>query len=135
MDRAFRLQSAVTAELGWSNAGWKIGCTSRARPEGAECRRPFSRHACSPTACSTPGSHVPTIAGNKRVVEPEVAFTMAKRPAAARYSPMRVDEVLSAVAAVHPAIEVVNPRTPKGFGDAVPWFVVDGGLNDAHRAG
>jgi 2-keto-4-pentenoate hydratase len=31
---------------------------------------------------------------------------------------------------VHVAIEVVNPRTPRGFGDAVPWFIVDGGLNE-----
>ena len=28
------------------------------------------------------------------------------------------------------AIEVVNPRTPNGFGDEVPWFIVDGGLNE-----
>jgi 2-keto-4-pentenoate hydratase len=28
------------------------------------------------------------------------------------------------------AIEVVNPRTPRGFADEVPWFIVDGGLNE-----
>ena len=27
-ERAFRLQCAVTRELGWTQAGWKIGCTS-----------------------------------------------------------------------------------------------------------
>ena len=37
---------------------------------------------------------------------------------------------MAAVAHVCVAIEVVNPRTPKGFGDAVPWFIVDGGLNE-----
>jgi 2-keto-4-pentenoate hydratase len=25
---------------------------------------------------------------------------------------------------------VVNPRTPRGFADPVPWFTVDGGLNE-----
>ena len=28
LDRAFRLQCDVTKELGWIQAGWKIGCTS-----------------------------------------------------------------------------------------------------------
>jgi 2-keto-4-pentenoate hydratase len=42
-----------------------------------------------------------------------------------------VDEVLSAVATVHPAIEIVNPRLPKGFNDVVEWYVADGGLSHA----
>ena len=36
----------------------------------------------------------------------------------------------AAVASVHAAIEIVNPRTPNGFADPVPWFIVDGGLNE-----
>ena len=37
---------------------------------------------------------------------------------------------MDAVAHVCVAIEVVNPRTPRGFGEDVPWFIVDGGLNE-----
>jgi 2-keto-4-pentenoate hydratase len=75
------------------------------------------------------GEHFPTIAENRRVVEPEVCFTMVKSlpPRGKAYS---VEEVAAAVAHVCVAIEVVNPRTPRGFGDAVPWFIVDGGLNE-----
>jgi len=69
------------------------------------------------------------MAENKRVVEPEVCFTMdeACRRADGDYT---VDEVMAAVAHVCAAIEVVNPRAPRGFGDEVPWFIVDGGLNE-----
>ena len=49
-------------------------------------------------------------------------------PRATDYS---VDEVLAAVATVHAAIEIVNPRLPKGFADVVEWYVADGGLNHA----
>jgi 2-keto-4-pentenoate hydratase len=42
-----------------------------------------------------------------------------------------VEEVLAAVAAIHPSIEIVNPRLPKGFNDVVEWYVADGGLNHA----
>jgi 2-keto-4-pentenoate hydratase len=35
------------------------------------------------------------------------------------------------VATVHPSIEIVNPRLPKGFNDVVEWYVADGGLSHA----
>jgi len=75
------------------------------------------------------GDVFPTTPENKRVVEPEVSFTMA-RSLPPRGAPYTVDEVMAAVAHAAVAIEVVNPRTPRGFGGAVPWFIVDGGLNE-----
>jgi 2-keto-4-pentenoate hydratase len=49
----------------------------------------------------------------------------------ARDEAWSVDEVLDAVATVHPSIEIVNPRLPKGFNDVVEWYVADGGLSHA----
>jgi len=128
LNRAFRLQCGVTRELGWTQAGWKIGCTSERAQKALNSPGPFPGTMFTNRVYRS-GERFPTIAENKRVVEPEVCFTMDKDlPARGRaYS---VDEVMAAVAHVCVAIEVVNPRTPKGFGDAVPWFVVDGGLNE-----
>ena len=129
VDRAFALQCAITRQLGWHQIGWKIGCTSARAQKALNADGPFPGTMFSNRVFRS-GAHVPTIATNKRVVEPEVAFTMARGlpPRGQLYS---VEEVLAAVASVHAAIEIVNPRTPNGFADPVPWFIVDGGLNDS----
>jgi len=128
LDRAFRLQCAITRELGWDQAGWKIGCTSERAQKALNTDSPFPGTMFSNRIYRS-GELFPTAAGNRRVVEPEVCFTMERElpPRGRDYS---VDEVMAAAAHVCVAVEVVNPRTPKGFGDAVPWFIVDGGLNE-----
>lgn len=126
--RAFRLQCAVTRELGWTQAGWKIGCTSERAQKALNSPAPFPGTIFTNRVYRS-GEFFPTIAENRRVTEPEVCFTMAKDlpPRERAYS---VDEVMAAVAHVCVAIEVVNPRTPLGFSDPAPWFTVDGGLNE-----
>ena len=128
LERAFRLQCAITRELGWTQAGWKIGCTSERAQKALNASGPFPGTMFTNRIYRS-GDFFPTIAENKRVVEPEVCFTMESGlpPRGRDYT---VDEVMAAVAHVCVAIEVVNPRGPRGFGEAVPWFVVDGGLNE-----
>lgn len=128
MARAFRLQCAVTAELGWEQAGWKIGCTSERAQKALNTDSPFPGTIFTNRVYRS-GEMFPTIAENRRVVEPEVCFTM-ETDLPPRDRAYTLDEVMAAVAHVCVAIEVVNPRTPKGFGDAAPWFIVDGGLNE-----
>jgi 2-keto-4-pentenoate hydratase len=128
LERAFRLQCGVTRELGWTQAGWKIGCTSERAQKALNAPGPFPGTIFANRVYRS-GEIFPTIAENKRVVQPEVCFTMA-RSLPPRGKPYGVDEVMATVAHVCVAIEVVNPRTPKGFSDAMPWFVVDGGLNE-----
>ncbi|MBM3519485.1 MAG: hypothetical protein FJX63_01720 [Alphaproteobacteria bacterium] len=129
LDRAFRLQGEVSQALGWRQIGWKIGCTSLRAQKALNAPGPFPGTMFANRLFRS-GDHVPTIAVNRRVVEPEVAFTMASAlpPRGRDYDP---SEVLAAIASVHAAVEVVNPRTPRGFADPVPWFIVDGGLNDS----
>ena len=129
MVRAFALQSAISAELGWTQIGWKIGCTSERAQKALNARGPFPGTMFANRLYRS-GDHLPTVPENKRVVEPEVAFTM-KAALPQRGAPYTRDDVMAAVASVHAGIEIVNPRTPNGFADAVPWFVVDGGLNHA----
>jgi len=129
MAEAFAIQSAVRASIGWTHAGWKIGCTSDRAQKALKTDGPFPgplyRERMYPA-----GTHVETLANNSRTTEPEVAFTLA-RDLPARGEPWSVDEVLEAVATVHPSIEIVNPRLPKGFNDVVEWYVADGGLSHA----
>jgi 2-keto-4-pentenoate hydratase len=129
MAEAFAIQSAVRASIGWSHAGWKIGCTSEKAQKALHTDGPFPgpvyRERLFPS-----GSHVETLASNSRTTEPEIAFTLA-RDLPARDRPWSVDEALDAVATVHPSIEIVNPRLPKGFNDVVEWYVADGGLSHA----
>ena len=129
LDRAFALQCAISRQLGWTQAGWKIGCTSERAQKALNADGPFPGTMFANRVYRS-GDHFPTIAANKRVVEPEVAFTMGHDlpPRGSAYS---LAEVMAAAESVHVAIEIVNPRTPNGFADPVPWFIVDGGLNDA----
>jgi 2-keto-4-pentenoate hydratase len=129
MAEAFAIQSAVRASIGWTHAGWKIGCTSERAQKALKADGPFPgpvyRERLFPA-----GTHVATLASNSRTTEPEIAFTMAS-DLPALDKPRSVDEVLEAVATVHPSIEIVNPRLPKGFDDVVEWYVADGGLSHA----
>lgn len=127
-ERAFALQTLVTRELGWTQCGWKIGCTSERAQKALNTPGPFPGTMFANRVFKS-GDHYPSITVNKRVVEPEVCFRM-KSDLGPRGSEYTVFDVLSSVDAVCVAIEVVNPRTPKGFGDPAPWFVVDCGLND-----
>ncbi len=129
MAEAFAIQSAVRTSIGWKLAGWKIGCTSERAQKALRTDGPFPgplyRERLFPS-----GAHVQTLPGNSRTTEPEVAFTLA-RDLPLREPAWSVDDVLAAVATVHPAIEIVNPRLPRGFSDAVEWYVADGGLSHA----
>ena len=126
---AFAIQSEVRERLGWKHAGWKIGCTSERAQKALRTDGPFPGPVYAERLYTT-GAHLETLPENSRVTEPEIAFTMsASLPRRDRaYS---VDEVLACVASVHPAIEIVNPRCPKGFDDVVEWYIADGGLNHA----
>jgi len=126
---AFAIQTRARELLGWERIGWKCGCTSLRAQESLGTDAPFPgslyRQRFFPS-----GSHVETRLSNSRVTEPEIAFTLA-RDLKSRGKPYDVDEVLAAVESVHPSIEIVNPRLPKGFGDVVEWYIADGALNDS----
>lgn len=129
MAEAFAIQSAVRTSIGWTHAGWKIGCTSEKAQKALHTDGPFPGPVYIERLFPT-GSYVATLPSNSRTTEPEIAFTMAS-DLPARNKPWAVDEVLEAVATVHPSIEIVNPRLPKGFNDVVEWYVADGGLSHA----
>jgi 2-keto-4-pentenoate hydratase len=129
MAEAFAIQSAVRTSIGWKHAGWKIGCTSTRAQIALQTDGPFPGPVYA-ERLFTSGAHIQTLATNSRTTEPEIAFTLA-RDLPKRDKEWTVAEVIAAVKSVHPSIEIVNPRLPKGFSDVVEWYVADGGLNHA----
>ena len=129
MEEAFAIQSAVRGAIGWKHAGWKIGCTSERAQKALKADGPFPGPVYAERLFPS-GSRIQTLSTNSRTTEPEIAFTLA-RDVIRKAEAWSVEEVLAAVATVHPAIEIVNPRLPKGFNDVVEWYVADGGLSHA----
>jgi 2-keto-4-pentenoate hydratase len=126
---AFTIQTKAREILGWRQRGWKVGCTSEIAQKALATDSPFPGPVYAERLFGS-GDFVPTKPSNWRVTEPEIAFTMA-RDLPSRGKRYEVDEVLAEVATVHPAIEIVNPRLPKGFADAIEWYIADGALSDA----
>jgi 2-keto-4-pentenoate hydratase len=127
MVEAFAIQTAVREAIGWTHAGWKIGCTSERAQRALNTNGPFPGPVYRELIFAS-GVRIATLPENSRVTEPEIAFTMAQ-DCKTSGRPLGVDDVLAAVASVHPAIEIVNPRLPRGFNDSALWYVADGGLN------
>jgi 2-keto-4-pentenoate hydratase len=88
--------------------GWKIAATSEAGQKHINVEGPMAGRILAETVLADGG--VASMAGNEmRVGEPEFAFRMAK-DLLPRARPYRVQEVLDAVATLHPAIEIPDSR-------------------------
>jgi 2-keto-4-pentenoate hydratase len=88
--------------------GWKIAATSEAGQKHINVEGPMAGRILAETVLADGG--VASMAGNEmRVGEPEFAFRMA-RDLPPRARPYTVQEVLDAVATLHPAIEIPDSR-------------------------
>lgn len=103
---------AVQARLDRRSAfplyGWKIAATSPAGQTHLAVEGPLAGRLLRERVIE-PGREVPFGHNHMRVVEAEFAFRMG-RDLPPRASPYRVDEVLAAVATLHPAIEIPDSR-------------------------
>lgn len=103
---------AIQAELpgvaGRTVVGWKIAATSEAGQKHINVGGPLPGRILSGTLFDVGGSA--SLVGNRmRVVEPEFAFRMGT-DLPPRAEPRSIDEVLAAVASLHPAFEVPDSR-------------------------
>ncbi len=104
----YAIQCEVQACAGQPLVGWKIAATSSAGQRHIGVDGPMAGRLLAPRTLPS-GSEV-SLGGNlMRVAEPEFAFTFGRdlAPRAPRYT---TDEVLDAVASLHPAIEVPDSR-------------------------
>lgn len=88
--------------------GWKIAATSKAGQEHINVDGPLAGRLLAERVLA-PGAEVPLAGNQMLVVEAEFAFRMAHdlAPRAAAYTR---EEVVAAIASLHPAIEVPNSR-------------------------
>jgi 2-keto-4-pentenoate hydratase len=104
----YAVQAAVARKSGASLFGWKIAATSTAGQQHIGVDGPLAGRLLSTRVLSGRNA-VPLGQNCMRVAEAEFAFRMA-RTLAPRSSRYEVEEVMSAVGALHPAIEVPDSR-------------------------
>ncbi|MGV7215322.1 2-keto-4-pentenoate hydratase [Bradyrhizobium sp. UFLA05-112] len=104
----YAIQAALESASGGKLFGWKIAATSEAGQKHINVRGPMAGRILSDTVIADGGTA--SMKGNEmRVGEPEFAFRMA-RDLPPRSSSYGVEEVLAAVASLHPAIEIPDSR-------------------------
>ncbi|MEC9268379.1 MAG: fumarylacetoacetate hydrolase family protein [Pseudomonadota bacterium] len=132
-DRAYQVQDEMIAALGLPVAGWKVGATSREVQAMLKVDEPFYGPLFDRWIYPAP-NRIPTPDGSMNIVEIEFAFRMAADlpPRGQSYD---AAEIADAVAAVFPAIEIVDRRMTGGFDVNANWLIADGGANHAFTFG
>ena len=104
----YAIQAALEARSGLPLFGWKIAATSTAGQAHINVDGPLAGRLLREKAFAS-GATLPFGANHMRVAEAEFAFRMG-RDLPPRAEPYRVDEVLDAAGALHPAIEIPDSR-------------------------
>lgn len=103
--------------------GWKIAATSRVGQQHIGVDGPLAGRILAERVVQD-GGEVPAGANRMAVAEPEFAFLMA-RDLTPRASSYTVDEVLAAVASLHPAIELPDSRFEEYAAMGGPQLIAD----------
>jgi 2-keto-4-pentenoate hydratase len=103
--------------------GWKIAATSSDGQRHIGVDGPMAGRILAPRVVPS-GAELPFGANHMRVAEPEFAFRLARAlpPREQRYE---MDEVLSAVSSVHPAVEVPDSRYEDFAVVGAPQLIAD----------
>lgn len=125
----YAIQEAFAAAWGLPVAGYKIACTSEEAQRMLKSPGPFPGRVFAPFLLASPAT-VSFGAFHAPGVECEFAFTMA-RDLPPRPAPYSRAEVEAAIAAVHPAIEIVDPRWRDWLAVGVAGIVADNAANGA----
>ena len=105
---AYAIQATLENHSAGNLFGWKIAATSEAGQKHINVDGPMAGRILSQTVL--PDGGTASMAGNEmRVAEPEFAFRMAT-DLPPRSSPYSVQQILDAVATLHPAIEIPDSR-------------------------
>jgi len=107
-EEGYAIQSRLEARSGHARYGWKIAATSKAGQLHINVDGPIAGRLLRERVFE-PGAVIPFGSNHMRVAEAEFAFRMADDlgPLARSYL---MDEVMAAVATLHPAIEIPDSR-------------------------
>ncbi|MHA1152576.1 MAG: 2-keto-4-pentenoate hydratase [Alphaproteobacteria bacterium] len=124
----YRIQAALVAARGGELAGFKIGATSQVARALLATEEPFHGGLFADGIHDSPAI---LSAGdtNFRLIEPEFAFRLgADLPA--RKAPYGRDELVEAIAGLHPAFEVVNSAFGAAWtGAGLAQLIADNGVH------
>jgi 2-keto-4-pentenoate hydratase len=124
-DRAdgYAIQAAIEHTSTKPLFGWKIAATSEAGQKHINVDGPMAGRILAETVI--PDGGTASMAGNEmRVGEPEFAFRMAA-DLPPRPEPYTVQQVLDAVATLHPAIEIPDSRFADFVSAGAPQIIAD----------
>jgi 2-keto-4-pentenoate hydratase len=124
------LRRAAERALGWRTVGYKVGATSRAIQQRLGADGPF--HSALFAERSHGDGAVLELPEGVLGIECEIAVRLGRDLAA---PPADLDAARAAVAAVHPAIELVGQRWPGGIRPPVGRCIADFALSVAFVAG
>lgn len=106
--QGYAIQACLPEASGREVLGWKIAATSSAGQQHINVSGPLAGRILSGQVLA-PGACVPSAGNRMRVAEPEMAFVFA-HDLPVRAQAYGVDEVMQAVASLHPSIEIPNSR-------------------------
>ena len=113
IEAAYRVQGKIEALADMPRCGWKVGATSQEAQRVLDIEGPATAPMSVPTCFQSP-ANVAVFPGQSASVESEFAFRFA-RDLPKRSTPYSQDEVIDAVDALLPAIEIVGGRFEDGF--------------------
>src|SRR5579871_4225889 len=120
---AYAIQAEIERASTGKLFGWKIAATSEAGQRHINVDGPMAGRILAETVIADGGTA--SMAGNEmRVGEPEFAFRMAV-DLPPRPQPYTVQEVLDAVATLHPAIEIPDSRFADFVGAGAAQIIAD----------
>jgi len=125
----YAIQDAFARLWGVEVAGWKVACTAAEQQAFLGVDEPFSGRIFAPYLLDSP-AELASAAFHMRGLEGEFAFRLG-RALAPRAGEFGRDEVAAAVAAVCPAVEVVDPRFRDWLAVGAPSLVADNAVNGA----
>jgi len=125
----YAIQEAFAAAWGAPVAGYKVGCTSVEAQKYLGSPGPFPGRIFGPVLLKSPAT-VSAKAFHRLGIEPEFAFTLG-RDLPRRAAAYGREEVAAAVAALHPAIEIVDGRWLDWMKVGIASIVADNGANGA----
>ena len=112
-DAAYNVQREIEALAAMPRYGWKVGATSKAAQQVLDIYEPVTAPMFAPFCFQSP-AEVAVFGGQGASVESEFAFHFT-RDLPRRQELYSLDEVLSAVDAMFPAVEIVGSRFEGGL--------------------
>jgi len=133
IEEAYAVQADLVAEIGKHTNGWKIGCTSAMAQKISRVDEPFFGRMFSDTTANSP-ARINLSGFYNSIIEPEIAFRIAC-DLPPHGSPYDEEAVGNSVAAIFPAIEMVDSRYAKAWQIDIRETVSDNGVHAYFVAG